>query len=483
MFLPGSFNPFLSRLCVLGIGLAIVLGSYRLSQIARNISVLFGFQTALITLHYFYLFHNNHHDLNWMLGAYVAVIPLGACYQSNRALVLYFIYASALAVGVSILNPNLLNSIFLPGWFTILSFGFYGMSMRLRLLVKSRDQTQNMRNLFDGVFEGIVVHDKGLIFENNVSFSKIFGYSPSETIGKNLSDFIGPDGQGIKKDGSSVPIEVCRKNHKIDGKNLQLVAIKDVSEKKKSEENRILFEAAQKALKIQEEFVSIASHELKTPLTTIKVVNELIARKIEEEKPGLENVAAFKKMNAQLARCTDRLIALVNEMLDFSKFSGGEIALSKERFDLRLLLAEVIEATKFNSTKGTYNLIKLSMDHPVIVYADRLRIHQAIENLILNAIKYGNNKPIDVSLVSLGHDVKTVVQDHGIGIAKEDQSRIFQKFERAISSRYISGLGLGLYIAKTIVDAHGGRIELESAINQGSSFSIVLPTIGEAGLS
>lgn len=121
------------------------------------------------------------------------------------------------------------------------------------------------------------------------------------------------------------------------------------------------------------------------------------------------------------------------------------------------------------------SIIEIKYEHPILLSCDRYWVTQALINLLRNAFKFGNGKSIEVIISSKANHAFLSVQDHGLGIAKEDQSRVFKQFERAVPRNEVSGLGLGLYIVKQIIDAHGGSVSVESEIGEGSCFTVEFP--------
>lgn len=222
----------------------------------------------------------------------------------------------------------------------------------------------------------------------------------------------------------------------------------------------------------RDEFLCIASHELRTPLTSLKLHLQSIRRSLASS--GAAALAARHGESIDVAiRQTDRLGRLVDGLLDASRISAGHLELRAERFDLAVLVREVAERLGPSARKAGSALAVRT--EPLTGSWDRLRCEQVAENLLSNAIKYGDGAPIEVELARDQGRARLVVRDHGVGIAAEQRQRIFGIFERASSSRNYGGLGLGLYITRQIVEAHGGAIELESAVGVGSTFTAWLP--------
>lgn len=237
-------------------------------------------------------------------------------------------------------------------------------------------------------------------------------------------------------------------------------------------QNSKLYREAQEAVRTREEFLSIAAHELKTPLTTLQLqLQNLIrtARRGEMKLDALENAAYQGR----------RLGHLIGNLLDVSRISAGRMELDRETMDLSVAVHHAVERLREQFTRSG-SPVDIHADRPVPGFWDRLRIEQVIVNLLSNAIKYGQGRPISISVDAADATARITVQDRGIGIPTEARSRLFAPFERAVSSRHYSGLGLGLYIVHQIVKAHGGSIRVQSEPGAGSTFIVELPrTAGE----
>lgn len=240
-------------------------------------------------------------------------------------------------------------------------------------------------------------------------------------------------------------------------------------------ENALLYSSAQSAIRARDEFVSIASHELKTPITSLKMQLQMMLRGVNIEKNLTPSPEKLLKALTSSTKQIDRLTVLIEDLLDVTRIETGKLNYKFEQVDLSAMVKEIMdrysEEAKYAKTE-----FRQILQENVICYCDRYRIEQVFINLLSNAIKYGSNNPIEVTVSSEPGRVYIIVKDQGMGIAKEMQGKIFERFERAISSTNISGLGLGLYITKQIIDAHQGSIEVESELKVGSTFKVCLPT-------
>ncbi|WP_438004033.1 AAA family ATPase [Sorangium sp. So ce321] len=239
-------------------------------------------------------------------------------------------------------------------------------------------------------------------------------------------------------------------------------------------DNARLFAEAQEAIARRDEFLLVASHELKTPLTSLKMQAYLVERllpRYQRAEVAPERIdAAFQVLNRQIAR----LGHLINELLDVTRLNAGRLTLVRAPVDLAALAREVVERMSQQLADARCS-VQLDLDGPVVGHWDSSRLEQVLMNLLSNAMKYGAGGPIHVVARGQPDRALLVVRDHGIGIAASDQARIFERFERAVSVRNFGGLGLGLYIVRWIVASHGGAIRVESEPGAGATFIVELP--------
>ncbi|HVR60503.1 MAG TPA: GAF domain-containing sensor histidine kinase, partial [Polyangia bacterium] len=236
------------------------------------------------------------------------------------------------------------------------------------------------------------------------------------------------------------------------------------------------------AVQVRDEFLAIASHELKTPLTALRLHLEKIQRALERTRPSAETaVESVSGGVEKIARQAERLTKLIDELLDVSRISAGHLTLQPESLDLARLLREVVQRFGDDSRKAG---CAVNVQAPPALWGhwDALRVEQVLLNLLTNAVKYGPGKPIDVRLsAAQPGTIRLEVQDQGIGLDARDAARIFERFERAVSASHYGGLGLGLYIARQIVQAHHGDIEVKSAPGRGATFIVTLPVEANVG--
>ncbi len=233
----------------------------------------------------------------------------------------------------------------------------------------------------------------------------------------------------------------------------------------------------QEAVRVRQDFLSVAGHELKTPLTTI-LLNAQALERVLATPPAAPSPLAPLQADRRLAerwhglqRQIARLTGLVERLLDVSRIGEGKLSLDLEPLDLAEAAREVV--SRFSGTAAA----QIAIDAPDAVPGcwDRLRVEQVITNLLSNAVTYGEGRPVTITTRRVQTHAEIVVRDQGIGIAAEAVSRIFERFERAVSGRQYGGLGLGLWIVRQLVEAMEGSIAVESVVGRGSTFTVCLP--------
>ncbi|NMO16505.1 PAS domain-containing protein [Pyxidicoccus fallax] len=259
-----------------------------------------------------------------------------------------------------------------------------------------------------------------------------------------------------------------------DGRILGIgVMIQDITDRKLADEERgRLYREAQDAIRVRDDFLSIASHELKTPLTPLSLRLATLERKLERGEHV--DPATLRHARQHLLRIT----GLINDLLDASRIEAGRLALHPETTRLDSLVEHVLQAMEVH--RGDHSIHFERPQQPVLVRADPYRLEQVIANLVENAFKYSpDGGTIRVELRQRGELAMLSVADPGIGIPPDQQKLLFDRYFRArnVSSRSYGGLGLGLYISRDIVERHGGRIWVESEVGRGSTFHVALPLL------
>lgn len=236
-----------------------------------------------------------------------------------------------------------------------------------------------------------------------------------------------------------------------------------------------LSDELQLSLRARDEFLSIASHELKTPLTSLNLQAEMFKRRKNRNDPRIYEPLIVNEMSEQTNKQVLRLTKLVDDMFDIARIRSGKLVIEKEEFDFCEIIKETLERMRALFTSSYYDFPEVSQCEKILGRWDKMRIEQVATNLFTNAIRYGKGKKIRVEIKDMKSFVRLAVIDQGMGIAKKDQAKIFDRFERAVNASEVSGLGLGLYIAKQIVISHGGSIRVESEVNKGTTFIVDLP--------
>ncbi|NBX82028.1 sensor histidine kinase [bacterium] len=232
----------------------------------------------------------------------------------------------------------------------------------------------------------------------------------------------------------------------------------------------MLYQEAQEAAKARDEFLSIASHELKTPMTALSLQLQLLVRALKFRSELANSYQGVQLCLNQVSKLNE----LLDDLLDMTRIRTGQVVLNKTVVDLPELLHEIVNRFQ-PEAQALGTSLTITAENPLSGIWDPLRLEQIFTNLISNAIKYGNRQPVEISVSRRGSQGVVTVQDHGPGIEPEFQKKIFRRFERAPSCGHLGGLGLGLYITHQLVQAHQGTIRLRSEIGRGSQFIVTLP--------
>ena len=369
-----------------------------------------------------------------------------------------------------------------------------------------KENEEKTRTILDAAIDGIITIDEnGIIHSFNPSAEYIFGFMADEIIGENISlimgdyylkssnmdifkfieinktNIVGKRQEAIarRKDGTEFPVELGASIMTINGKTMFTGIIRDITRRKaavekieKQNEELNLKNIELRSLdKMKSDFVSSVSHELRTPLTAIKGSLGLI----------LDNVNLYSPNEIKLFldvcyRNTNRLINIINDLLDISEIEQGSFEIVKVRFDLDQLTRELFEEINSISEKNNVELIR-SIPNKMIINADRNRIAQVINNLLSNAIKFSNNGKIKLSAKRLKNKIKISVTDNGIGIPEKMLNKIFTRFVQVDNSitKKQTGTGLGLPICKAIVELHSGEIIAKNNNLSGATFEFIIP--------
>lgn len=363
-----------------------------------------------------------------------------------------------------------------------------------------RESEKRLRVLVEQVREYAIfmVDPQARILTWNLGAQRIKGYRADEVLGEPLSKFYTPEDQAagrlqrllrqaqergsghdigwrVRKDGSRFWADVTLTALRTPSGELYGFAkvVRDLTERMEADAQRKAYEAAKEAIRLRDEFLSIAAHELRTPLTAAQLQLQGLRRLTRTDPAEWRHERIAAGVESAIAS-GNRLVGLVETLLDVSRIATNRIRLSLSEFNLTEACSEVIDHLG-EVIQDSGCTIRLCAPPTVHGCWDRLRLEQALMNLISNACKYAPKSLITVGVEPLGEQVRLWVRDTGPGISEEHLERIFDRFERAVSSSQYGGLGLGLYVTRQIVEVHGGTVEVESAPGMGSAFCLLLP--------
>lgn len=249
----------------------------------------------------------------------------------------------------------------------------------------------------------------------------------------------------------------------------------DITDRVEADANReMLLEKLTRALEMREEFISVASHELRTPLTSLKLHTQRLQRFVESESTRVPDPDELARLAQISNKQVLRLEHLIDAMLSGTRLADERPALDKVELDLVALARDTIERFEVVA-EAAGTIVTLSAPAPVTGLWDAVCLDRILVNLLMNAVKYGDGHPVDVTIEGADETVVLAVNDLGPGVAEADRRRIFDRFERAVSYSRISGLGLGLFVVKRLAEAHGGHVRVENRKGGGSSFVVELP--------
>jgi signal transduction histidine kinase len=281
------------------------------------------------------------------------------------------------------------------------------------------------------------------------------------------ADFFVHEYRFRRADGRYVPtLDRCLLQRDGSGEVVRLIgAMADISEQRR------LLDELRAAVLVRDDFLSSAGHELRTPLAALS------AQLLGLKQLPLDDGRRANKL-AAAERQVARLSTLVDELLDVSRIVHGKLRLERERVDLVAIVGEAAARLGEDFARAETTLT-IDAPAPVVGRWDRLRIDLVITNLLTNALRYGERRPVRVSIAETDANALVTVEDRGLGIRPEDLERIFDRFVRAVPSRQFGGLGVGLWLSRQIAEAHGGRLVVTSETGVGSRFTVELPKDGE----
>jgi hypothetical protein len=327
----------------------------------------------------------------------------------------------------------------------------------------------------------------------NAGAERTKGYTADEIIGQHMSRFYTPEdlarglpakllgqaardgrveseGWRVRKDGTRFWADVVI-TALVDDRG-QLVGYakvtRDLTDRLRAQEEQLRLAHAEEAVRLRDEFLSIAAHELRTPLSAVQLQLQGLLERPERLDPRT------RAKVERACRSGERLVSLVDTLLDVSRITTGSLNLTLSRFDLTVAVQEVVERFHEHAAHAG-STVTVRSEGVLEGRWDRLRIEQVVTNLLTNALKYAAGTPVEITLAGTEHDVLLTIADTGPGIPESERERVFLRFERAAPMRNFGGLGLGLYVARQIVEAHAGEIHLVHPWAKGARFDIRLP--------
>lgn len=386
-----------------------------------------------------------------------------------------------------------------------------------------RESEKRIRAIMENVGEGIVVIDQyGRIESINPAAEKMFGYETGKLVGRNVRclmpqayaeqhdgylqaylntkspKILGQAGRevtGTKRNGVEFPISLSVQAMEVDGELSFIGAVRDITRRKAAEDALIArrdqladlverktadvrkqaaqlaeaLDAERKLNELQQEFVSMASHEFRTPLAIIDGAAQRIVRRKDRMTPG-----ELEERVGKIRSAVTRMTGLVDRTLDASRFNAGKVEMSADEFGLKDLVAKVCDRQRELSTGHRFEVDLERL--PETMIGDSRLLEQVFTNLLSNAAKYSRENPrVHVEGYTDGDAAVVVVRDNGVGIPAEEITRLFQRYFRASTSIGIPGTGIGLNLVKQLVELHGGSIAVESEEGTGSTFTVRLP--------
>ena len=438
-------------------------------------------------------------------GAVWFLAPLLVCYVllGVRDFVLTLLLVLSLIIGVLLLNPavtfsSLSISLLILFWVSmvlLVSSVARRDDVRRQLQYADRllESDTRYRLLFAATMDGIVVHQNGVVVDCNETFAELVGYPQAEIIGMQAIEFYAPEEreravrwmtstepyqtQGMRKDGSRFWAAIQGRPIQINGQRMRIATVTDITSRKEAEKQQVRLNVEQEKVLVLQRFINNLSHDLRTPLSTINTGLYLI-RKVKDDPARLD--AQISGVQEQVTH----LESMIDDMLVMSTLdrrATGEYKFAWR--DVNLVVERAVEEEMSAALRKRQSLTFAGAADLPEALLDSSEFKRLIKHLIQNAINFTpDGGQITVWTASDEEEIVVSVRDTGIGISPEDRARIFDYFYRADESRSTDtgGTGLGLTIAQRICDAHNGRIEVESAPGQGSTFTVRLPVTRRA---
>lgn len=472
--LPNAYNPFLGRaLVVAGFG-AVFAASHASKRIARNLDAWLAACCIVGTAHYFYLFDRNHGDLNWVVGSYVTVAAVCAILQSARSLLVYSLFVGALSAVMIMREQGGSYVVFLPGILTSLFFANVGLRSRLRLLDRLRESNARTESLFEAGFDGIAVHEDGIVRQVNGVLGPLLGLSKEELVGKELPSLFVPEAREraarmiaagsaarfeadvIRTDGARVTVEVISR-HTQGRRKMQQVAFRDLTERKRAEA------ALVRANRDLEAFSYSVAHDLRGPLRGISGFSSMLRDDYGDrlDDDGRTYLARIEAGAATMGRLIDALLGL-------ARLTRAER--QHERVDLSADVEAIVAELRAAQPK---RVVDCTIEAGIVAEGDPQLLRVLLDNLVRNAWKFTERK--SPARIAFGCEVRAdgrtyFVKDDGAGFDMAHAKKLFVPFQRLHVPEDYPGTGIGLATVQRIVERHGGRVWAEGVPNEGATF-------------
>lgn len=431
--------------------------------------------------------------------------------QKTSPLFLFFVTASAIFVAeifimliLSILQveSSVLEAL-LDGFLLVLfvsPFLYVYLFRPLILHISERKHAQDalleseerFRRLSEASFEGVIIHDRGMIIEANQEYADTFGYELSELYGKSILDLVASESAevverhfltghdrhyeavGLRKDGSTFPVELVGKDAKYKGRTVRIAAVRNITQRKKAEDElRVAKEQAEEATMLKDKFVSLVSHDLKNPIAGmagfLKLLNDEVEQVITDKG---------RKMMGLARKNLFKMTEMIDGLLNVSRLKTGQFKPEQKFIDAyRLSMKTVVDLGEMAREKGVSLVNKIPKRSRM--YADFTLLYEVIQNLVTNSIKFCNKGDTITIFIPAGTKTTIAVADTGVGIEKERLDKLFDYEEKTSTPGTAgeTGTGLGLPLARDIVEAHNGKIRVESAPDKETTFYVDLPFV------
>jgi len=382
-------------------------------------------------------------------------------------------------------------------------------SKRYQTELRLQESEARFRRLAQASFEGVVIHDQGKVLDCNLAAANMVGLTVDELRDSSAFDIIPEEyhelvRQSIRedrtepyevellqKDGSSLPVEFQARTVPYKGRRVRVTAVRDIRGRLAAEREREALlrreqsarAEAEQAVRLRDDFLNVASHELRSPATALQLAldNILVLAERVADEPDLMSV--LSEASTVASRQSARLTTMIADLLDVTRLQSGRRTLELAETDLCRLTRDVVERVRpLLEEEGCP--LTLSAEGAVKGMWDQTQLERLLTNLLTNASKYGGGKQVDVGVQERDGWAVLYVQDRGIGISEEDQESIFKQYSRAVCARRFDGVGLGLFIVQGITEAHGGSVLVKSTPGEGARFVVelpLLPFIGEQG--